>query len=512
MLFEGKVKAVIELASFHRFSEVHLTFLDQLTESIGIVLNTIEANMRTEELLKSSQSLTQELTNQQEELQKTNARLEQQAHSLQASEQLLKEQQEELQQTNEELEEKARLLSRQNTEVESKNRQIELAKQELEEKAEQLSLTSKYKSEFLANMSHELRTPLNSLLILSNLLSQNAEDNLTPKQVEFAHTIHSSGADLLALINEILDLAKIESGTMEVDVHRVPFADLRVYVERNFRQVAQDKGLDFGIELDPGLPHAIATDPQRLQQVLRNLLSNAFKFTERGRVDLRVGVATSGWSSGCHALEPGRGRDRLRGQRHGHRHPRGQAQDHLRGVPAGRRDHQPQVRGDGPRPVDQPGDRRAARRRDPGRQHRRPGEHVHALPAPGLHAPGPRRRGPGRRGRPAPAAPGASGRAGGNGEPRRGRRRAGQGAGPTRHRRGRAVALLPRGRRRPRRHPGGRPRPPDRRGRRQLRQVPARPGPREGLPGPRRPAGRRGPGHGPRARRPTPSSSTSSSR
>ena len=159
VLFEGNVKAVVELASFHRFSEVHLTFLDQLTESIGIVLNTIEANMRTEELLKSSQSLTQELTNQQEELQKTNARLEQQAHSLQASEQLLKEQQEELQQTNEELEEKARLLSRQNTEVESKNRQIELAKQELEEKAEQLSLTSKYKSEFLANMSHELQDP-----------------------------------------------------------------------------------------------------------------------------------------------------------------------------------------------------------------------------------------------------------------------------------------------------------------------------------------------------------------
>jgi HAMP domain-containing protein/signal transduction histidine kinase/DNA-binding response OmpR family regulator len=296
ILFEGEVLAVMELASFSRFSEIHLTFLDQLTESIGIVLNTLAANMRTEELLKQSQSLTQELQNQQQELQETNRRLEQQAKSLQASEELLRQQQEELQQTNEELEEKAQLLSEQNREVERKNRQIELARQELEEKAEQLSLTSKYKSEFLANMSHELRTPLNSMLILSRLLSENSENNLTAKQIEFADTIHSSGNDLLDLINEILDLAKIESGTMEVDLSDVSFSTLRDYVDRNFREVAQDKGLEFGVVLAADLPPAVRTDTQRLQQVLRNLLSNALKFTEHGQVTLSIAPALSGWS------------------------------------------------------------------------------------------------------------------------------------------------------------------------------------------------------------------------
>ncbi|HEY9871857.1 MAG TPA: response regulator, partial [Candidatus Obscuribacterales bacterium] len=297
VLFEGQVTAVIELASFRRFSEIHLTFFDQLTESIAIVLNTIAASMRTEELLKQSQSLAEELQTQQKELTETNKRLEQQAKSLKASEELLKNQQEQLQQTNEELEERSRLLSLQNKEVERKNREIEQARQSLEKQAEQLALTSKYKSEFLANMSHELRTPLNSLLILARLLSDNPEGNLTQKQVEYTRTIHSAGTDLLGLINDILDLAKIESGTMSVDIDQMLFTDLRSQMERTFNQVAQDKALSFSVEFDPLLPRAIYTDSKRLQQVLKNLLSNAFKFTERGLVSLRVFPATNGWSS-----------------------------------------------------------------------------------------------------------------------------------------------------------------------------------------------------------------------
>ncbi len=296
VLFEGQVTAVIELASFRRFSDIHLMFFDQLTESIAIVLNTIAASMRTEELLKQSQSLAEELQTQQKELTETNKRLEQQAQSLQASEELLKNQQEELQQTNEELEEKAELLALQNREVERKNREIEQARQDLEEKADQLTLTSKYKSEFLANMSHELRTPLNSLLILAKLLSDNPDGNLSHKQVEYTQTIYSAGSDLLSLINDILDLAKIESGTMSVDIDQIRFTDLVEPLERTFRQVAQNKHLEFTIELDSSLPRTLYTDSKRLQQVLKNLLSNAFKFTEKGQVSLRIEVATSGWS------------------------------------------------------------------------------------------------------------------------------------------------------------------------------------------------------------------------
>jgi len=302
VLFEGQVTAVIELASFRRFSEIHLTFLDQLTESIAIVLNTIAASMRTEELLKQSQSLTEELQTQQKELTETNKRLEQQAQSLRASEELLKNQQEELQQTNEELEEQAELLALQNKEVERKNRDIEQARALLEERAEQLALTSKYKSEFLANMSHELRTPLNSLLILARLLSDNPDGNLTAKQVEYTRTIYSAGNDLLELINDILDLAKIESGTMSVDIEQVLFGDLRDHLDRTFRQMALDKKLSFKVELEAGLPKGIYTDAKRLQQVLKNLLSNAFKFTERGEVKLDVEVVREGWSLEIEAL------------------------------------------------------------------------------------------------------------------------------------------------------------------------------------------------------------------
>ncbi|HUG90376.1 MAG TPA: response regulator, partial [Planctomycetaceae bacterium] len=274
VIFEGQVKAVLELASFDFFSPTHEAFLDQLTESIGIVLNTIEANMRTEDLLSQSQSLANELQSRQQELQTTNV----------------------------ELQENARLLALQNAEVERKNVEVEQARQALEEKASQLALTSKYKSEFMANMSHELRTPLNSLLILSDQLSKNNDGNLSVRQMEYAKTIHSSGTDLLMLINDILDLTKIESGTVVVDVSELRFRDLEGYVERTFRHVAESKGVDFTIALDPGLPEAVLTDSKRLQQVIKNLLSNAFKFTHRGHVSLCVAPASGGWDAENEAL------------------------------------------------------------------------------------------------------------------------------------------------------------------------------------------------------------------
>ncbi|WP_232533134.1 MULTISPECIES: HAMP domain-containing protein [Ramlibacter] len=269
IIFEGQVRGVVELASLERFNPTHQQFLDQLTESIGIVINTIEANMRTEDLLTQSQSLAQELQSRQQELQ----------------------------QTNEELQEKARLLVHQNHEVERKNQEVEQARQALEEKAKQLALTSKYKSEFLANMSHELRTPLNSLLILSDQLSKNPDGNLTTKQVEFAKTIHSSGNDLLMLINDILDLSKIESGTVAVDVSELRLSDLQLYVERTFRHVAEAKNVEFLIHTGVQLPLAMVTDIKRLQQILKNLLSNAFKFTHQGNVTLTIEEVVTGWSS-----------------------------------------------------------------------------------------------------------------------------------------------------------------------------------------------------------------------
>jgi CheY-like chemotaxis protein/HAMP domain-containing protein/GAF domain-containing protein len=295
IIFEGDVKAVIELASFLPFSTIHQTFLDQLAESIGVVLNMIQANMRTEELLQQSQQLTQELQSQseelrkqQDELKKSNSELEQQARSLRQSEELLKEQQEELQQVNEELEEKASLLAEQNAKVEQKNREVESARQALEEKAQQLALSSKYKSEFLANMSHELRTPLNSLLILAKLLSDNKEGTLSPKQVEYSRTIHASGTDLLNLINDILDLSKVEAGKMDVTLTEVPLRELTGFVERTFAPVSEQKHLAFDVQVREDVPAALYTDGQRLQQVLKNLLSNAFKFTQDGSVRLTV--------------------------------------------------------------------------------------------------------------------------------------------------------------------------------------------------------------------------------
>jgi len=301
VLFEGEVKAVIELASFLPFSQIHQLFLDQFAESVGVVINMISANMRTAELLEQSQSLTlelqtqsEELRTQQEELKKSNAELEAQATTLRTSEELLKDQQEELQQVNEELEEKASLLAEQNRKVESKNEEVEAARLSLEEKAEQLALSSKYKSEFLANMSHELRTPLNSLLILARLLGENKDGNLTPKQVEFAQTILTSGSDLLNLINDVLDLSKVEAGKMNVNPTDVRLSDVKEFVERSFNAVAEQKGLGFPVELNVDLPQAIFTDGGRLQQVLKNLLSNAFKFTQEGDVTLTIRRAEKG--------------------------------------------------------------------------------------------------------------------------------------------------------------------------------------------------------------------------
>jgi HAMP domain-containing protein/CheY-like chemotaxis protein/signal transduction histidine kinase len=300
ILFEDRVMAVVELASFTAFTEAHLTLLEQLGETIGVVLNTIIATMRTEELLQQSQSLTQELQSQSEELQaqrdeleRTNQELEEQARSLKASEELLQAQQEELQQTNEELEEKAQLLAEQNARIELKNEEVEQARVELEEKAEQLALSSRYKSEFLANMSHELRTPLNSLLILAKLLADNDEGTLTEKQVEFARTIYNAGSDLLELINDILDLSKVEAGKMDLNVADLEPGAIADYVERTFRPVADQKVLDFEVTVAPGTPN-LATDEQRLQQVLKNLLSNAFKFTEKGSVRLAIGPEGDG--------------------------------------------------------------------------------------------------------------------------------------------------------------------------------------------------------------------------
>jgi len=268
VLFEGQVLAVVELASLNRFSPAHLAFLEQLSESIGIGLNTISATMRKEELLMESQALAEELQDQQKDLQRI----------------------------NQELEERTNLVSAQKAEVEA-------ARAAIQDKAEQLTLASRYKSEFLANMSHDLRTPLNSMLILARALEENVETNLTPRQVEYAATIHAAGLDLLELLNDVLDLSKIESGTSELERTQVPLRDLAQFAERTFRPVAERKRLRFETCLDPCLPPSVCTDSRRLRQVIRNLLANAFKFTERGLVTFTVAPVCCGWSRAHPALD-----------------------------------------------------------------------------------------------------------------------------------------------------------------------------------------------------------------
>jgi signal transduction histidine kinase len=291
ILFEDQVRAVIELASFEPFSNIHQLFLAQLSESIGVVLNVITANMRTAELLAQSQKLAQELqsqsaelTEQQQALRTTNAALERQAL---------------------ELEEKANLLEEQNAKVEEKNREIEEARRSLEEKAEQLAMVSKYKSDFLANMSHELRTPLNSLLLLAKVLTENKDENLGERELEYARTIYGSGTDLLRLINEVLDLSKLEAGKFPIQPSEFEIAEIADVLAKNFRPLAEEKSLGFFIDMAPGLPQVMHTDRQRLEQILRNLLANALKFTEIGWVKLKVELAQPPDSGESESLSKG---------------------------------------------------------------------------------------------------------------------------------------------------------------------------------------------------------------
>ena len=355
--------------SLQPFTATHLTFLEQLTQSIGVVLNTIEATMRTENLLQQSQQLTIELQTRQTELQ----------------------------QTNEQLALKAQQLAEQNVEVERKNNEVEQARRALEEKAAELALTSKYKSEFLANMSHELRTPLNSILILGQQLAENPTGNLASKQVDFARNIHSAGTDLLTLINDILDLSKIESGTVTVEPEAITFRSLRDSVERTFHHVAESKNLSFQVEIDNTLPPTFTSDCE----------ASAADSEEPAVERVQVHGAGTGQDAGRAGDErmvgraPGAalraGGHRHRGVRHRHRHRPGEAAPDLRGVPAGRRRHEPQVRRHRPRSGHQPRAGDAARRRDSPRQRARTGQHVHAVSAADVHRPGPSRHGAGAR-------------------------------------------------------------------------------------------------------------------
>ncbi|MCP4994005.1 MAG: response regulator, partial [Gammaproteobacteria bacterium] len=267
VLFEGEVLAVVELASLESFTTNHLDFLEQLADSLGLAMNVIQAGLRTDQLLQESQALSEELQSQQGQLEQSNA----------------------------ELEEQARLLEERNKDVEAKNQEVEKAQGALQTKAEQLALTSKYKSEFLANMSHELRTPLNSLLILSKMLSDNRDENLTKKQVDFAHTIHASGTELLSLINDILDISKIEAGVLSIETSEIKLESLSGGLERSFLEMARSKGIDFDIVVDKALPVSIHTDAKRLTQIIKNLMSNALKFTDEGGIKLEVERAKSGW-------------------------------------------------------------------------------------------------------------------------------------------------------------------------------------------------------------------------
>ncbi len=294
-MYNNEVSGLVELGTIDEFTFKHLDFLKRITETIAIAFNTAQAHDRITRLFEEAQQQAEELRTQEEELRTTNEELKVQTTGLQASEKRLQEQQIELESTNTRLEEQASALEKSKNALQTKqvdlnkqNIELKVAQEELHEKAEQLMLTSKYKSEFLANMSHELRTPLNSLLILSKMLADDTEGNLSEDQIESAQIIYDGGNDLLSLINEILDLSKIESGKMEINIESVKLDDLISTVEWQFRHVAEENGLGFDIIKDDGLPESIPTDMQRAGQVIKNLLSNAFKFTEAGNVTLRL--------------------------------------------------------------------------------------------------------------------------------------------------------------------------------------------------------------------------------
>jgi CheY-like chemotaxis protein/signal transduction histidine kinase/HAMP domain-containing protein len=302
LLYDDQVTGVLELGSFQKFTDIHLNYLKQASENIAIAFHSALSRIKVKELLEQTQKQAEDLQSQQEELRVTNEELqsqqeelrvsneelEEQTKALRASEELLKSQQEELQNSNEGLEAQTTILKERQEEIEKRNKDLEIARQEIAKKARELEITSKYKSEFLANMSHELRTPMNSIQILSRLLSENKEGNLNEKQINFAETIYSSGSDLLGLINEILDLSKIESGKMIVNIDKMSLKNLPSYLEQNFQHLTEQKELYLKVEIDKGLPENIITDRQRVEQIIKNLISNAIKFTKEGGITVRV--------------------------------------------------------------------------------------------------------------------------------------------------------------------------------------------------------------------------------
>ena len=357
VLFENTLVGVIELATVGTFSDVHLAFLEQLSFNIGVIINSISAGMRTLELLEETRQTAEELQRSEEEL---------------------KTQQEELEASNEEMEEKTKALEEQNARIRQQSRELEETKRLIEDKANELELSNRYKSEFLANMSHELRTPLNSLLILARGLSLNEEGNLTPEQVEEAHVIHNGGLELLSLINDILDLSKVEAGKISITPEDIHLSDVMKKLSQQFQPVAQELGVAFHVRRDESLPETLRTDGQRLEQILKNLLSNAFKFTQIGSVTLDIHRVTSGADAAAR-LADSAASDRLFGDRHWYRHRKIQAQRYLRGFPAGGRLHRSPLWRHRARP-----DHRAqicafAGRRNPRLQRKRPGQHLHAV-------------------------------------------------------------------------------------------------------------------------------------